>query len=62
MPIARGRACLHQIKRCSAPCTGVIDLAAYQALVDHAQAFLKGRSRVVIDDFIATDDASIRPA
>ena len=45
----RTRPCmLHQIKRCSAPCTGLIDLETYGALVDEAEAFLRGKSRAVI--------------
>tara|TARA_R110000787_G_scaffold16857_3_gene53070 strand:+ start:13 stop:1350 length:1338 start_codon:yes stop_codon:yes gene_type:complete len=39
---------LHQIKRCSAPCTGLISLEDYGALVEEASAFLQGRSRAVI--------------
>ena len=46
---SRTRPCmLHQIKRCSAPCVGLIDLAAYGELVEEAEAFLSGKSRAVI--------------
>ncbi len=45
----RDRPCmLHQIKRCAAPCTGLIGKEDYQALVDQAEAFLRGKSRAVI--------------
>ncbi len=39
---------LHQIRRCSAPCTGLISLADYGKLVDEAEAFLRGKSRAVM--------------
>ena len=46
---SRTRPCmLHQIKRCSAPCTGVISLDDYGALVAEADSFLRGKSRTVI--------------
>ena len=42
---SRTRPCLqHQIKRCSAPCTGVIAIDEYDKLVEDAEDFLKGRS------------------
>jgi excinuclease ABC subunit C len=45
----RTRPCmLHQIKRCSAPCTGLISLDDYGDLVKEAEAFLRGKSRAVI--------------
>ncbi len=46
---SRDRPCmLHQIKRCAAPCTGLIGKDDYQALVDQAEAFLRGKSRAVM--------------
>jgi len=42
---SRTRPCLmYQIKRCSAPCVGRIDKAAYDELVREARDFLTGRS------------------
>jgi excinuclease ABC subunit C len=41
---------LHQIKRCSGPCTGEIDYAEYAELVREANAFLSGRSRTVKEE------------
>jgi len=44
----RDRPCLlYQIKRCSAPCVGRIDAAAYAELVEDSKAFLTGKSTQV---------------
>jgi len=46
---SRTRPCmLHQIRRCSAPCTGLISLDDYAVLVREAEAFLRGKSRSVM--------------
>ena len=51
----RSRPCmLHQIKRCSAPCTGQISNEEYTRLVDDAVAFLTGKS-VELQDRLAQD-------
>jgi excinuclease ABC subunit C len=47
---SRTRPCLlFQIKRCSAPCVNRIDLAGYNALVEEAEEFLRGKSQTVQD-------------
>src|SRR3954467_3634123 len=48
---SRTRPCLlHQIKRCSGPCTGEISHTGYAELVREAKAFLSGKSRAVKDE------------
>src|SRR5580698_3151111 len=45
----RTRPCmLHQIRRCSAPCTELISIEDYGKLVEEAEAFLRGKSRAVM--------------
>src|SRR3954454_24982674 len=45
---SRTRPCLlHQIRRCSGPCTGEIDFPGYSELVREARDFLSGRSHLV---------------
>ncbi|NPU83335.1 MAG: excinuclease ABC subunit UvrC [Syntrophaceae bacterium] len=47
----RRRPCLeYQIRRCSAPCTGLIEAGPYAALVSDSLAFLEGRERVLLGD------------
>jgi excinuclease ABC subunit C len=48
---SRTRPCLlHQIKRCSAPCTHEIEFADYAKLVREAKDFLSGKSQAVRDE------------
>ncbi len=47
---SRTRPCmLHQIKRCAAPCTGLISIEDYSGLVEQAEDFLRGKSRAVME-------------
>ncbi|MBL8592267.1 MAG: excinuclease ABC subunit UvrC [Devosia sp.] len=56
---ARTRPCmLHQIKRCSAPCTGEISMPDYNELVEEARQFLSGKSKSVQDHLAADMNAA----
>ncbi len=47
----RSRPCLqHQIKRCTAPCVGLVDEAGYAEDVRHAMMFLEGKSEEVVGE------------
>lgn len=57
----RSRPCLqYQIKRCSAPCVGMIDHEGYQQHVRHAALFLDGKSHQVIDELVDRMEAASR--
>src|SRR5690606_19870959 len=56
---SRTRPCLlYQIKRCSAPCVGLIDEAGYGALVADAERFLQGKTTRVQEDLAAAMQAA----
>ena len=60
---SRTRPCLlHQIKRCSAPCTQEIDFAGYAELVREAKAFLSGKSQAVQRRTCRRDGEGVRRA
>lgn len=55
----RTRPCLlYQIKRCSAPCVGLIEEEAYRGLVADAERFLSGKSTKVQADLAAEMQAA----
>lgn len=56
----RSRPCLqYQLKRCSAPCVGLIDQKTYGEDIRHAAMFLEGRSLALVDEMVKRmDDAS----
>jgi excinuclease ABC subunit C len=50
----RSRPCLlHQLRRCSAPCVGLIDAASYAADVRNAKLFMEGREDDVLSALAA---------
>ena len=55
----RSRPCLqYQIKRCSGPCTGIINSAEYQQDVQDTVRFLQGRSSEVVDELVQRMEAA----
>lgn len=49
----RSRPCLqYQIRRCTAPCVGLVNEATYRQDVEHAVQFLEGKSEAVIRDLV----------
>lgn len=47
----RQRPCLqYQMKRCQAPCVGLISEEAYRLSLDHATRFLQGKNQSILDD------------
>lgn len=56
----RSRPCLqYQIKRCSAPCTGLISAHQYQQSVMDATRFLQGRCQQILDDLAVRMDEAV---
>ncbi len=60
----RSRPCLqYQIRRCTAPCVGLVSVGDYAENVRHAEMFLDGRGGLVMDELVAAmEDASTRLA
>lgn len=55
----RSRPCLqYQIKRCTAPCVGLVSPEAYHADVDNALLFLAGRSHDVVSSLVTAMEAA----
>jgi len=55
----RTRPCLqYQIRRCTAPCVGLIEEAQYRKDIDAAILFLEGRNQGVVDHFVERMDAA----
>lgn len=58
----RTRPCLqYQIKRCKAPCVGLVDPAEYAEDVRHSVMFLEGRSNALAEELsVAMEQAAVR--
>ena len=55
----RTRPCLqYQIKRCTAPCVGLIDPRTYRQEVEHAALFLEGKNEEVIEHLVGRMEAA----
>ncbi|MBM4228261.1 MAG: excinuclease ABC subunit UvrC [Gammaproteobacteria bacterium] len=55
----RSRPCLqYQIKRCTAPCVGLVSPEAYRADMENALLFLSGRSHEVVSALVSAMQAS----
>lgn len=58
---SRSRPCLqHQIKRCTAPCVGLVAREAYAEDVRHALMFLEGKGERVVEELAARMEAAAR--
>ena len=55
----RSRPCLqYQIKRCTAPCVGLVDAERYQEDVRHVIMFLEGKSEEMIEELVGRMEAA----
>lgn len=55
----RSRPCLeYQIKRCSAPCVGLIEQSEYTESIRHAVQFLQGHTQEAIDELVVKMEKS----
>jgi excinuclease ABC subunit C len=59
----RSRPCLqYQIKRCTAPCVGLVDEARYADDVRHAVMFLEGKSEAMIEELVSRMERASKAA